>query len=433
MNKIYFPNDVLPDIIGKMNDQLFTERNLPIEYIGTCELCAVATAVGNNVRIVTQNDMTIKPNMFIGLVGQPGSMKTPVLNMVFKAIYSHDRAAIQRYNAEIEQYRRKIRVMSEDLEIPQKPTSKQYIVRDATTEGILKLHAGNPHGICVLRDELNAVFAASNQYKKGGADEEFFLEAWSGADIVSNRASKDEIFIAIDPCISIIGGIQPEILISSFRGKRQSNGYLDRFLFSISNHDGEPALWNPENDYDPFVGGEWFKILENILARYSDNNYSEGEYRQLSFSPDAWKAICVWQNKVEFKYPHPPEHNIVRKNEIYAVKFSIIIHILKEETSGRSDDNMVDINTVGRATKLADYFLETSIEILRLIEFGGQDRHRFYDVLGQLDNDFTTAQAVGVSEAMNISRASVYNYLKQFVNDHILERKGQGRYAKTIR
>ncbi len=69
-----------------------------------------------------------------------------------------------------------------------------------------------------------------NQYKQGGkgADRQFWLSVHTNQPVSVDRKSSDEPVIVGRPFVSIVGGIQPEVLPDF--GKDRGDGLIDRFI-----------------------------------------------------------------------------------------------------------------------------------------------------------------------------------------------------------
>lgn len=93
----------------------------------------------------------------------------------------------------------------------------------------------NPDGFAGIYDELAAFLKSFNKYKSGGGDEEVMLSPFSGKSISVNRKSLEPIFIE-KPFVSIIGSIQPQVLINLFGNNKIDNGPTHRFLFAFPDH-----------------------------------------------------------------------------------------------------------------------------------------------------------------------------------------------------
>jgi hypothetical protein len=61
---------------------------------------------------------------------------------------------------------------------------------------------------------------------------------------------------------------------------------------------------------------------------------------------------------------------------------------------------------------------------------GGVDHGRFFDLLNALNTDFTTDQAVAVGKQLQISRSTVFRYLRNESDGIFLKKTGPGKYSK---
>src|SRR5215218_4049698 len=69
-----------------------------------------------------------------------------------------------------------------------------------------------------------------NQYKQGGkgADRQFWLSVHTNQPVSVDRKSAEEPVIVPRPWVSVIGGIQPEVLPDF--GTERGDGLIDRFI-----------------------------------------------------------------------------------------------------------------------------------------------------------------------------------------------------------
>lgn len=88
------------------------------------------------------------------------------------------------------------------------------------------------------------------------------------------------------------------------------------------------------------------------------------------------------------------------------------------------------VNFFQGKTILANYFYETSKYAYKLIQMGGVDHGRFFDLLNALNTDFTTDQAVAVGKQLQISRSTVFRYLRNESDGIFLKKTGPGKYSK---
>ena len=102
---------------------------------------------------------------------------------------------------------------------PLKPVCKRMVISDTTTEALCLRLKENPQGLLLYRDELAGWIGSFNQYKKSGSDEAHFLSIWSGKAVRVDRKTDEQFLYVENPNLSIVGGIQPGILLRKLRGE----------------------------------------------------------------------------------------------------------------------------------------------------------------------------------------------------------------------
>ena len=177
---------------------------------------------------------------------------------------------------------------------------------------------------------------------------------------------------------------------------------------------------------------EWRKFINSILrpTGYFDDKEIETVY---TFSDDAWDYLVDWQNGIEERNAEDEPDSVTsifRKIQDYCLRFCLIIHVMREAAEEIPRSNTIDEDTALRATILAEYFFRTAKETYELVQQGGVNHGKFFDLLNCLNSTFTADQAVAVGERIGISRMTVFRYLRQEVDGPYLKKNGHGRYAK---
>jgi Protein of unknown function (DUF3987) len=189
----------------------------------------------------------VTPNFYGGCVAPPGSMKTSAMEAVFgivdrleyKAFKQHadDYKDYEKRKADYDQLskglRRKldriyagtfkpakgetsptadeVKAEIDALVEPVAPALRRYIIHDATVEKLHEIISQNPRGILVSVDELASLISLwedPNHQK----DRKFFLKASDGKSAHTiDRILRGTVYVP-NLCVSIYGGIQPEIL-----------------------------------------------------------------------------------------------------------------------------------------------------------------------------------------------------------------------------
>jgi hypothetical protein len=296
-------------------------------------------------------------------------------------------------------------------------------------EAITKILGETKRGIFVFVDELKGWISSFNKYRNGGGDLEQWLSLYNGVPITVNRKGEDDIIFVADPFVSVIGGLQPGILPRLFGGSNMDNGFFYRLLFVNNNDDGKPLLWK-RADLPSGCDEQWEDFISMILRHDGSKEEDETVY---SFSGDAWDYIVDWQNGIEERNAADEPDSVIsifRKIQDYCLRFCLIIHVMREAAGEIPRSKTIDEDTALRATILAEYFFLTAKETYNLVQQGGFNHGKFFDLLNCLNSTFTADQAVAVGERIGISRITVFRYLRQEADGPFLKKNGHGRYAK---
>lgn len=143
------------------------------------------------------------------------------------------------------------------------PGRRQIIINDATVEAVAQIESFNPAGCVVALDELKALVGSFGRYAStgGGSDMEFYLDSWNGSQFRVNRKTTGRIDI---PChaLSVIGGIQPDVLVKAFGDGAEDNGFLARFLIAST----PPAEGRVPRYGNQAVADSWARVLRSLAS-----------------------------------------------------------------------------------------------------------------------------------------------------------------------
>ena len=258
---------LLPDLLRAF--VLDTADRMPCapDFVAAPLLVALGSVIGAKCALKPKRkgDWLVPANLWGGIVGDPSSKKTPAISQVMRFIdgleakaseksellmkgYEAEMAAYEAHRKTIEQemktvakgqegekkYNRSMGELTaalEGLQEPQKPEIRRYRSNDATTAMLAQMLAVNPSGLLVFRDEITGLLA--NWDKQGNeGDRAFYLESWNGTQPYrQDRIGRGEVWIP-NHCMSLLGGIQPELLASYLIGISSSldnDGRMQRF------------------------------------------------------------------------------------------------------------------------------------------------------------------------------------------------------------
>ena len=159
------------------------------------------------------------------------------------------------------------------LQEPEEPYQRRFKTNDGTVEKLGDLLVTNPIGLLVLRDELIGLLSSWDKEGREG-DRAFYLESWNGtASFNIDRISRGSLFVP-NLCLSVFGGIQPDLLekyLSGIVNSFDNDGRIQRFqvlVFPDSTawawRDRIPAkdprttvrnIFNRLADFDPVMDG----------------------------------------------------------------------------------------------------------------------------------------------------------------------------------
>lgn len=254
----------------------------PPDFIAAPLLVALGSVIGARcgLKPKRRDDWVVPANLWGGIVGDPSSKKTPAISQVTRFIdrleadadaksqllmkgYDAEMTAYEAHRSSIEQEMKVVakgqgkgsarsmgdlKTVLEGLEEPQKPQVRRYKSNDATTAKLADLLSVNPAGLLVFRDEITGLLASWDKQGSEG-DRAFYLEGWNGTSPYrQDRIGRGEVWIP-NHCLSLLGGIQPEMLARYLIGLSTSldnDGRIQRFQVLVY---PEPVPWRWRDRY----------------------------------------------------------------------------------------------------------------------------------------------------------------------------------------
>jgi hypothetical protein len=231
-----FPISALPITLRQFVREAAASVGCPVDYMGLSTLAALSAAIGDTRRIVIKRDWTESPAIFGMIVGGPASKKTPAMTLALRPVRERQMALKNEYERQKEEYKSAYanyrNALKDDpgAREPEKPILSRIYADDTTVERLADILHENRRGLLIIKDELSGWLGAMNQYKQGGkgADRQFWLSVHTNQPVVVDRKSLEEPVIVARPFVSVVGGIQPEVLPDF--GKDRGDGLIDRFI-----------------------------------------------------------------------------------------------------------------------------------------------------------------------------------------------------------
>lgn len=241
----------LPSTVRAAVCDIAERLSCPVDYVAASLLTGAGAIVGNRVGIVPkQYDETWKvyPALWGGIVGPPGSMKTPVQQETMKPLYHIEEqesiayaSAVATYQAAKKQYDKdlaaykagKLKIIPAEPVEPKKP---RLVVNDTTYQALGEILAANPRGVLVHGDELSGLLHSLDTSGQEAA-RAFYLSAWGGAgNYTFDRIGRGSIRLK-HYAMSVFGGFQPDKIKHYAQmaqsGSSQNDGLLQRFQLLV--------------------------------------------------------------------------------------------------------------------------------------------------------------------------------------------------------
>jgi hypothetical protein len=244
--------NILPNTICGAIRDLADRLQCPPDYLAVSMLCAAGAVIGNKIGIfpyANDESWEVYPALWGGIVGDPGSKKTPSLQAALKPLHHLEEIASQKYALEMQKYELANRQYQQDLvtwnknknqtikpTIPTEPKRERFVVHDTTYQALGVILSENPRGILALADELSGLIQSLDTSGQEAA-RGFYLSGWSGTGSYSfDRIGRGAITLP-RYTLSVFGGFQPDRIKAyvqfSQRGSSKNDGLLQRFQLLV--------------------------------------------------------------------------------------------------------------------------------------------------------------------------------------------------------
>jgi len=397
-----FPIEALPAMTRDTLVRLADAQDVAIDYVASQGLVVAAAAVGTTRVIKAHTDERVaqRPqpaSLYSAIVGEPGTAKTesryfleqPVRRKEEEYVADFERASSdflwkkakakqdhddlkKRHEAAVREW-----IKSAEGERPEPPEgmlggdadeepAQQHAWTDsATIEGIADALCTSPRGLLVCPDELAKLWLGLNKYSGGtGNDKQHFLEAWNAGAWNIIRADRKRNKYIPRAHISIVGGLQPELL-HLLQGD-YDDGTFERWLYTWPEVD---HLAKPKVTDRSFLG-TWDTIVDRL---YSLGWASETDPGLVLLDEDAFAVREADYELIRDLWATDDGalKGFYGKWGQYWARLALILHLLKWAEGDRVDPMRVDGDAARGATLLMEYYLGMDEKVLAQVR--GED------------------------------------------------------------
>ena len=243
-----FPFDVFTEKIQRIILWASEAMGVDPAMLAIPLLAVFAGLIGNARRLVIKTSWSVPAILWTCIVADSGTGKSPAIEFASRSLYRLYRRAIREqsdamasFNAKLSEWKKDHAEHKEDAQTtkPQEPILARVVIDDTTIECVAAIHAENPRGLALVRDELAGWFGGFDQYKtKGrGSDIANWEQLHNGGALIVDRkgssgAPRQRLYVPRG-AVSITGGVQLATLIRVLKPEHFESGLVARILVTM--------------------------------------------------------------------------------------------------------------------------------------------------------------------------------------------------------
>lgn len=373
------------------------------DYVAAALVVSLGSVIGARCALKPKrrDDWIVTPNLFGGAVGDPATKKSPAMNAALRfldrleakeserhaermKVHQAEMAAFGARQAAITASMKKAASSQagdmkmeaavaelQALEPPQEPMQRRFKTNDGTVAKIGDILVGSPAGLLVFRDELVGLLSSWEREGHEG-DRAFYLEAFNGTGSFNiDRVVRGSLFIKT-LCLSIFGGIQPELLqkyLVNMAASLDNDGRVQRFQILVY---PEAVAWEWRDRYPIQDVRKAVRELFDRLASFDpllDGATPADEFIKLpwfGFDDAAQNLFIEWSTDLHLNRIANEQNQLMvqhlAKFEKLFCSLSLILHLAEGRIGSVQED------TALRAAAWCEYLEGHARRIYSLIE-----------------------------------------------------------------
>ncbi len=396
------PVDGLSPNATEMLRKVASSLQCPVDIALSAMFATVGVAMGKRV-IIDDGKYRNYPCLWVCVVAPSGSNKSTPIRFFLQPLKDRDSYNYGVYREELRAYRQ----AGDDK--GDKPVFKQYVISDSTPEARNQVLSVNPNGILLYKDELKGMIDDFCRYAKSGELSQM-LSMFDSDTIVVNRKS-DEPLLIKDPFMSIIGSIQPSVLVDTFgNDNMMNNGFNQRWLFCYP-ESGMPEMYN-DVSIPQSVISDWKDFIYNLIMY--DFSVMGGK---IYIRGEAKRVYIDYYNSLQIKKASADDYlsSVYSKLQIHVIRWAGVAHIL-----GNSPTS-IDITPeeMEYSVRCMDYFERCALKVYRMLLEGRGNRHEVKsmgkeEMIANVYHCTSPVSQRAVADALGITKQYVSKCLKKY-------------------
>lgn len=373
------------------------------DYVAAALLVSLGAVIGARCALKPKrrDDWIVTPNLFGGVVGDPSSKKTPGMNTALRfldrleakeaerhaerlKVYEAEMAAFDARATAIQAAMKKAAAGTGDslkmdsavadhqaLNRPAAPLQRRYKTNDGTVAKIGDILVSNPTGLLVFRDELMGLLSSWDREGNEG-DRAFYLEGFNGTGSFNiDRIGRGSLFVK-NLCLSVFGGIQPELLeryLYNILCSLDNDGRIQRFQVLVY---PEPVAWAWRDRYPVQGAREAIRSLFDRLAAFDpvqDGATPADDFVKLPhflFNDAAQEVFIEWSTDLHTKRIATEQNPLMRQHLSKFEKLFCSIALVLHLAEGRIGP--VQADTAFRSAAWCEYLAGHARRIYSMAE-----------------------------------------------------------------
>lgn len=419
-----FPIEVFPAKIQDYIRECEEVLQFDPDFTAATILAAVSGAMGNCYHIDMNGNYSEPGMLWLVLIGDPGTKKTPIAKEVLEPLILRENAYYEDYRREMNEYNRSKSGDGGDAGTMAKPIRKRCSVKDLTFERLVQALEENPRGFIQDADEALSYYENINRYDKGN-DLASYNGIWSQTVIDVDRKTATAHRVS-QPYLAFVGNIQPYVLNRFLPKRSMHDGRFHRYLFVNKN---TPATKKCNKVFRSDIRSGWREIINTLL----DIEYT-GQPRRIPFSAAARDRYLEWNGTNVDRInstADPILKGVLGKYDSQLVRIILNLQVMHDACEGRETEE-ISVEQVDNAIKVLDFFYRHAISVLELLDLleGQPDQRKAWieNMSDLLPEEFQTSDALALKDKLGKSERSI----KGALNDRsFFQRKAHGQYKKA--
>lgn len=376
----------------------------PPDYVASALMVVLGAVIGAKcgIKPKRRDDWLVTPNLYGGVVGDPSAKKTPAVNTVMRLLdrleakeaeqlidrerdYEIEMAAYDAHESAVKANMKKAATGAKpdqlkmsaamedlkDLEEPEKPYARRFKSNDATVEKLGDILVHNQMGMLVFRDELIGLLSSWDKEGREG-DRAFYLEGWNGTGSFSiDRISRGSLHIKC-LCLSVFGGIQPDLLeryLSGIANSLDNDGRIQRFQVLVY---PESVEWEWRDRYPVQGAREAVRDLFDRLATFEPVEVGATpaddfvKLPHFCFDDAAQELFIEWSTELHREHIAKEQNPLMQQHfgkfEKLFCAVALILHLVEGNTGP------VKVDSAIRAAAWCEYLAGHARRVYGLVE-----------------------------------------------------------------